>query len=280
MTFDIPNKDGVWTFNAPSTWVTWAKPTQYNAFFIYVIGGGGGGGNGAGGAAGTNRPGGGSGGTGGWLTINTPSYLLPETMYIYVGRGGYGGQGINGSGQVGDTSVLAYYPNSINANLIATASGGGGGGNTLGGSTAGTAGGTSALNQSIFSITGQSGVTGQPGGVFGTPASVVNSNIPSIGGGGGSGVNTSNTQNAGGSISLLDGNTIPGGIGAVAGGSGWISKKPFFSFGGAGGGGNASGTGGRGGDGAGGAGGGGGGGGLTGGIGGKGGDGFVIIIGY
>lgn len=279
MFFDIPNKDGVWVFNAPSfpaasNWRTWVKPTQYNNFIIYACGGGGAGGSGQSGAAGTTRTGGGGGAGGVLQIINTPSYLLPETLYISIGRGGR--PGATG----GLATLIHYYPITASANTIIQANGGFGG--TAGAS--GGAGGTVAspyASQSIFSYAGtiSSGGTNGGVGVAGGNFSITTSCI--YGGTGGGGVNSSNVGFAGGNI--LASNIHPqldGGAIASAGSSGYFIQKPFTSLGGTGGGSNPSGTASVGGDGAWGSGGGGGGAGIGGNAGGSGGDGFVIIIGY
>lgn len=273
MFFDIPNKDGLWVFNSPminnnQAWQTWVKPTQYNNFIIYVCGGGGAGGQGSFGASGA-RPGGGGGAGGQLVTINAPSFLLPEIIYINIGLGG-----INGAG---GATYINYFPNTNTANNIALASGGGAGalitpGNTL----------TSNINQTIFSSSTTAGSSGATGGSSsaGSNFSITSSCV--YGGAGGGGIDASNVGYAGGSILAsnihpqLDGGAVGGGNGV----SGYFIKKPFTSLGGSGGGANPSGLGGRGGDGFMGSGGGGAGGGVTVAPRSKGGDGFVIIIGY
>jgi hypothetical protein len=280
MTFDIPNKDGLWVFTSPSTWQTWVKPTQYNNFIIYVCGGGGGGASGASGVAGTARGGGGGGG-GGCLTIlNSPSYLLPETLYLNIGVGGAGSITNIGSGTLGGTTYLNYFPNTNTANIILSSAGGGGGTISVGGS-----GGAISINQSIFSISGTNASAGTVGGTgnpatFGANFIVTTSCI--YGGTGGGGCGTDNVSYQGGSIlasnihSQLDGGALSGGNGNT----GYFIKKPFTALGGTGGGANGTGTPGSGGNGVMGSGGGGGGGGTSVSRGGRGGDGFVIIIGY
>jgi hypothetical protein len=269
MTFDIPNKDGLWVFNSYSSWQTWVKPTQYNNFIIYVCGGGGGGAVGQTGVSGSSRYGGGGGASGGLLIVNSPSFLLPEILYMYIGNGGL-------SGVSGGTTYLCYFPNTNAANIITSANGGGSGLLSAGG-----AGITPTISQSIFSISttissaGTTGGTGAVGSVYALTPSCIYS------GTGGGGVDVSNVGYEGGYV--LASNVHPqlnGGAVASNGNTGYLIKKPFTALGGTGGGGNPSGTGGVGGNGVWGSGGGGGGGGITGGAGGKGGDGFIIIIGY
>jgi hypothetical protein len=272
MFFDIPNKDGLWVYNAASTtnlYQTWVKPTQYNNFIIYACGGGGGGASGQGLAAGNTRFGGGGGCGAGLIVLNTPSYLLPETIYINVGRGG-------GPGLGGVSTLIQYYANNNTANVLIAANPGGQGSSSTGGN-----GTVTTLSQSIFSTATTLTSSGANGGIglSGSNFSITSSCI--YGGTGGGGVNSSNVGFAGGNV--LASNIHPqldGGAIASAGNAGYFIKKPFTSLGGTGGGGNPSGTGGTGGNGTWGSGGGGGGGGIIGGTGGRGGDGFVIIIGY
>lgn len=278
MFFDIPNKDGLWVFTSPSIFQTWVKPTQYNNFIIYACGGGGAGNNGQSGAAGTARRGGGGGSSGILQIVNTPSYLLPETLFIRIGIGGSVGSG-------GDATNICYYPSStFSANIIISASGGFGGAAGSGTGNGGAAATSIYSSQSIFSYSATASCAGTNGGAstFGADFSITTSCM--YGGTGGGGVNTSNVGFAGGNI--LASNIHPqldGGAIGANGNNGYLIKKPFTALGGTGGGGSATGAGGIGGNGVWGSG-GGGGGASTGGVGssrgGRGGDGFVIIIGY
>lgn len=277
--FDIPNKDGQWVFTSPSTWQTWVKPAQYNNFIIYVCGGGGGGAGGQQASSGTLRRGGGGGASGVLQIINTPSFLLPETMYINIGAGGAGG-GANTAGIIGNSSYLCYYPNINSANIIISAEPG------RFGFYSNSAGGTAGVpyaNQSIFSYAATNSSAGSNGGlIVAQDFSITTSCI--YGGTGGGGADASNISSNGGNILAsnihpqLNGGAVNGGNGN----DGYFIKKPFTILGGTGGGGNGIGAGGRGGNGIMGSGGGGGGAGspAAAGRGGKGGDGFVIIIGY
>lgn len=280
MTFDIPNKDGFWMFTSPNTWQTWVKPNQYNNFMIYVCGGGGGGRGGAGLASGAFY--GGPGGAGGqFLTINAPSFLLPENLYINIGLGGAGGTSGGGYGSAGGTSYLCYYPNTNAANVIAPASGGAASAlNSPNGGVIAAA----FTNQTIFSITssqsaGANAITGGTGNFSSTACCI-------YGGASGGGRDASNVYYDGGA--QIGSNIHPTLFGSLAnnsgvnGGDGYFIKKPFTALGGAGSG-SSSTTPGRGGNGIFGSGGGGGGISAAGGgtnRGGRGGDGFIIIIGY
>jgi hypothetical protein len=285
--FDIPNKDGQWVFTSPSTWQTWVKPAQYSNFIIYICGGGGGGAYGFGSSSGNYRGGGGGGGGANLLTLNSPSYLLPETLFINVGKGGTG-VSTGTFGGTGGITYLSYYPSTTTANTLAFANGGVGGGYT-GNQPAGGVGGALSMNQSIFSLGGNNGSAGTSAGLVsptstnanGTDFSVTTSCI--YGGTGGAGINANNITCYGGNILAsnihpqLDGGEAGGGNGK----SGYFIKKPFTALGGTGGGSSNTGKGGDGGDGIMGSGGGGGAGGNSSNAkGGNGGNGFVIIIGY
>ena len=292
MTFDIPNKDGLWVFNSPMStnreFTTWVKPTQYNNFIFYVCGAGGGGSSGTGTGGGTAR-GGGAGGGGGQLTIlNAPSYLLPEVLYINVGKGGLGAQTTGTLGAAGGTTYLCYYPNTQAANIIAQGNGANGTANAASAGTGANAGAGIAptINQTIFSVSamyGSQGGNGASASTSGANGNDFTSTVSCIyGGAGGGSVGTDNVAYNGGGFpatSLYP--RVDGGIGSRNSGcGGFLLKKPFTSIGGSGGASNDSvGAAGTGGNGSWGSGGGGGGGGLLS-KGGNGGDGFVIIIGY
>ena len=272
MFFDIPNKDGLWVYNNPNTWLTWVKPGQFNNFIFYICGGGGGGRGAPTGNLGNNGGGGGSGGQ--LLTMNAPSYLLPETLYINIGQGGAGGLS-NNAGSAGETTYLCYYPNINSANVIAPAAGGGGGNP----STFTPASVSPAFNnQTIFSITSSQSAgaisgSGQTGGNFSSTACCV------YGGASGGGRDFSGVYNAGGNI---NGSEIhptlfgSGGDSFLPGTDGYLITKPFTALGGSG---SGAGSSGKGGNGTWGSGGGGAGAGSNS-AGGRGGNGFVIIIGY
>lgn len=293
MTFDIPNKDGLWVFNTgmlTTTWTTWQKPTQYNNFILFMAGGGGGGGC----AFNSNvsaTGGAGGGGGGGSIIANIPSYLMPDILYLQVGKGAARKKGINQTGDAGGVTYVAYYPNTNAANLLFSANGGAGG---IGGGTGG-AGGGFTINQTIFSASGTNGGAGTNANTNYTDTrSIIFGGTGGGNGGGGAGrVSTDGGAIIGSNIfpTLAGGTKNPSGVGAGGvGKSGYLIKKPFTALGGTGGSGtialsppgfNGS-TGGDGiwGSGGGGAGAGSGGSDFGNNTGGAGGDGFIIIIGY
>jgi hypothetical protein len=306
-TFNIPNNDLKTQvfFNEPisgSEWQVWNKPSNTKFISIFMLGGGAGGSGGIA-TAGTTRFGGAGGGSSSLTMALFPSFMLPDTLFIQVGKGGRGGLGTpSGSssnpspGGVGSLSYVSILPNTITTNLVLVS------GNAVatGGSnqTAGIGGAVFTNSQAIFSNGGIiNSVAGVSGGVSFTNAagaSINISNIP-VSGGAGGGAATSTANFSGGSINEFS--FLPRILGGISTGStingndGYnnkilqnnISNRNILLFtGGAGGAGFYTGTGGKGGNGSYGSGGGGGGAGFntspfSGGTGGDGGDGIVII---
>jgi hypothetical protein len=285
--------------------IVWEKPRGFSYFNVMLVGSGNGGGGGCGGAAGTQRGGGTSGRSGQMQRIiMIPSFVLPDRLFILLGKGGVGGNGganANGSNGGSGTSswITAMEPRTVaNAettnnilscsNLsgpsqggLSTAQAGAPGQNSDGSPAtiyAGFGHSTSALtsNGARGAYDASSAET-----MWGGPFSLVTS------GGGGGAVTAADVVRSGGRFFSGSGSDWPmdtastNGDG-LTGSNGWHSWDPCFkAIGGGGGNGNAAGLGGRGGNGAPGCGGGGGGGGLTtGGAGGDGGDAFAFIWAY
>ena len=284
-----------------TSWQIWTKPHNAKFIQLFVLGSGAGGGGGGTGSVTNARGGGGGGGTGAFSTGFFPACVLPDTLYIQVGKGGAGG----GAGTIGTSGELTYisvYSPSIATNAILMQSGaavptGGGGSTTTSGGAAGVAGTIwdytlhifPQLGQ-IFPVAGQNGATGGASSAVGPNITIT---LPITGGAGGSGANAAGNWFAGDDITGAGWvNTVSGGKTVGANGSGgYIANFPSSSSsarqhmlftGGAGGAGQISGIGGFGGNAAFGCGGGGGGGTSTaaagvGGSGGRGGDGLIII---
>jgi hypothetical protein len=307
-TFDIPNNDLKTQvfFNEPLSgleWQIWNKPPNIKFISIFMLGGGAGGSGGIATAA-TTRFGGAGGGSSSITSALFPSYMLPDTLYIQVGKGGKGGLGTpSGSsanpspGENGSLSYVSILPNSLTSNLVLSS----GGSVATGGSnqTAGSGGSVFRTPQAVFSnggiINSVAGVSGGASFTNAAGSSITISNIPISGGAGGGAATSTGGNFSGGSInefSFLP--RILGGFGTgstINGNDGYnskilknnISNKNILLFtGGAGGGGFYTGTGGKGGNASYGSGGGGGGAGFntspfSGGTGGDGGDGIVII---
>jgi hypothetical protein len=277
----------------------WNKPKGINFIYGLLIGAGSGGGGGFSFGVGTAGGGGGGGTPGAILQFLQPAYLVPDTLYVTVAKGGLGGTAGNTGGFPNVTGLFygnmgnqaaasrTYYafPNNAQASLQSGRNGT---------STAGGNGGT------VIAATGTTlmpGIVGFSNFIQPTPLTGFNGGFASAGtnatyvgrvaGGAGGGGVSSSIAYAGGNViapstsanSIWNQNLSGGANTGVSGSNGVTLFNPtFFSLPGAGGGGILSGTGGRGGDGGIGCGGGGGGAGTTGGAGGNGGDGFIMLV--
>lgn len=307
-TFNLTNKDlnrQIFYVNSSgeTSWKVWQKPNNINFVHIFVLGSGAGGGGGGTGGGTAAEGGGGGGGSSAYSIGLFPACLLPDNLYVQVGRGGAGGSPATTTrGSSGELSYVSISAATSVAAIImksgAAVPTGGAGTNSTAAGALGAAGTIWDFTLSIFSQLGQvTANAGQAGVAGGTSAQVGNSitlaNLVS-GGAGGGGANLANNSFAGGSISGTGFiNSVTGGQPAGNNGSGGhMTNIPSISSsvrqamlftGGAGGAGNfTAGGGGFGGNGAYGCGGGGGGGSVngTGGFGGRGGDGIVIITSY
>ena len=277
------NSSGI---TSTSEWQIWQKPKNCKFVYFMVIGGGSGGGGGASGLAGTTRNGGGGGGSSAVTKGLFPANLLPDILYVFVGKGGNGGAAAT-SGETGSLSYVSSQPNKELSNLLLV----NGTGVPTGGFITGGGSPGSAFNQfsailSFYGVIGSNG--GNQGGNPGSSTGATETQDMCITGGGAPGAGVVSTSNPGGSIAQgLFTPTINGGsAGRNSGFSGVfsqfpsinsMSKSPLYFTGGSGGGSNNGGVGGDGGNGSYGSGGGGGGAGTTGGSGGSGGNGLVII---
>jgi hypothetical protein len=275
------------------SWQTWMKPAGCAWIYILAIASGNGGGRSNNGAL-TVAAGGGLGGASARLLI--PAFVVPDILYVRVGRGGIGAT-TPGNGGAGINTFVSMQANTTTANLIVSQQANAGGG--IGGATTGLDNGTAsqfATTPAIFCtslVNIQAGTNGATGGATqntaGTGVTQSSTSITSGGCGGGNGTG------AGGNI--INGvvyPTITGGSGSTGGagqngfqlGAMWtpgLKTFPLTFSGGSGGGGSSAvgGTAGNGGHGSYGGGGGGGGSctdaGGTSGNGGNGGDGIVFI---
>lgn len=277
----IPSQNQqTFTFYATGNWQTWSKPRNAKLIEIFCLGGGGGGGQ----NTLSNPTGAGGGGSGGIVRGIIPAFLLPDTLYISVGKGGAGAI-TSAAGAVGAISYIGLQPSTSEQTLIcksSTTTAGSGGTNSAGsGASASTLTLSAYNNLGIFTAAG--GVGGSAVSVNGTPGNnlaALASNIIT-GGASGAGRNVSITGVAGGSItpasSILT-STVNGGTSTILDGqSGYGTFQPFCGTGGGGGASVTTGAGGKGGNGWYGCGGGAAGGGTVLTRGGNGGDGLVII---
>lgn len=280
-----------------SAFSLWRRPPGAKMLYMLTIGGGGSGGNGVVAAA-ASAAGGGGGGTGGQTTLLIPAWMLPEELFICVGRAGAADQGKQ-------TSVCVSPDTAVNGGSAACIANGGNSGGNASSGNAGSAGGAAAVanvNQMYWAGGGlwslNAGQAGLAGSVAGVPSAqgFPNQGLRICGGTGGGGVPAAGAGSNGGGMTAngpligftggLGGSstTTPGSDGnhafpalaemgfiypGLGGGSSHATATGAGLFGGNGGRGNF------------GSGGGGGGGCLTGGtagVGGKGGDGFCRIV--
>lgn len=282
--FNIPSQQQqTFTFYSTGNWQTWSKPRGAKMIEIFCLGAGGGGGHSTVTAGSTT--GGGGGGSAGIVRGLIPAFLLPDTIYILVGKGGAGASTSATVGGTGGISYVSLQPSTSEQTLICkssttTAAGGG-----L--STAGVAATISVVALSAFGnlglFTAIAGVIGSNGGATtpqpGVGQSALGTNL-TTGGAGGGGKTSSVIAQGGFILSAPAILTTPvnGGVAAGQnGGDGYGTLQPFCGTGGAGGAGITTGTGGGGGNGWYGCGGGGTGGGSVVSKGGDGGDGLIII---
>lgn len=306
--FNIPsNSANNQIFHAVSSgstqWQTWQKPNGAKMVHMYVLGGGSGGGSGR--TGGINTGGGGGGGASTAITIGLfPACMLPDILYVSVGKGGAGGAG-NTAGSAGELSYVSISATTLTASTVIQSSdtaptGGGTGTSSLAGS-GGVAGTIWSYTNYIWpqlgqitTIAGQNGTNG--GSTAGAGVNLTLTNVVSGGAGGGGESSNASSFKGGDITSTMYGfTTLVGGspdstATTINGTAGYTYSFPSFNSstrgpmlftGGAGGGGanSTSRNGGQGGIGSFGSGGGGGGASYqaTGGVGGAGGNGLVII---
>jgi len=309
--FHIPNSQEdikIFYADAGSTsYQTWQKPRNCSFIYIISIDGGGGGASGNNAVLNVNTINNFGGGTGSINRALINSNLIPNTLYIKVGKGGIGGVGVStpttgfNAGNAGESSgvFLASQLDSQNTSAR-TVSFFGGLGSTNGGTNVSGAGtpASSLSNNYLIGLTNfisTQGTNSQTGGISTAVPDVNifgNSFLLHSGSGGGPYNGTATAFNGGSlistsSITSLTPSIIGGVGGSTTGGNGAdgiTSWKPFFSVGGAGGGnaytsGGVAGNGGKGGIGSGGGAGGNANNGTSG-KGGDGGDGIVMIIAF
>jgi hypothetical protein len=256
---------------AATSWRTWEKPRGISMIHITCFGGGAGGGGGSS----TNSLGGGGGGSGGQTTLLIPAHLLPDILYVSVGKGGAGATVMGSRGVDATASYVSIAP-STDVIYVACYANGGTSGSFGGGNGGVIAVQTSALMSNLgqFSaLVGQSAATNITYPVTGL--------LVSAGAAGADTNATAGIVNAPTQSSFRFVPTVTPATGSTDGSNGISLFQPLLSTGGSGGAG-VTGTGSSGGNGGFGSGGGGvgnpGGSTLTAGTaGGKGGDGLVII---
>jgi hypothetical protein len=273
-----------YAISGSNSWQTWQKPRNAKMIEVFCLGGGAGGGRGNNNSLGGQA--GGGAGSGAITRGIVPAFLLPDTLYIQVGKGGTGAILSNTSGNNGGVSYVGLQPSTSEQVLVCKSGGTSTGGSNVNGA-AGAGAAQAVVTLSAFGnlglFTSIGGVIGTTGGLGVTPTAGANAQALGtslVTGGAGGGGKTSTTFAIGGSIisaSVILTTQVNGGIiDGQNGTSGYGLVQPFCGTGGAGGAGSVT-VGGNGGNGWYGCGGGGGGGGVTSGNGGNGGDGLVII---
>ena len=245
--FNIPSStQNTITFYATGNWQTWNKPRNAKMIEIFCLGGGAGGG--VSGLGIFNKNGGGSGGSGGIVRGLIPAFLLPDTLYILVGKGGIGSSTSNTSGGTsggsGGISYISLQPSTSEQTLICKSSTvaagsavvGGGGGATISVVSL-SAFGNLGLFTAIAGVNGSSG--GENTGGTGTSQAALGTNLTTGGAGGGGATNTAGVWASGGSITAASAiltTQVSGGqtVGAD-GNSGYGTLQPFCGTGGSGG---------------------------------------------
>jgi len=281
------NTQSTYTFYATGNWQTFENPRNAKFIEIFCLGGGAGGGHCTVGAGSVSGAGG--GGSGGIVRGIIPAFLLPDILYILVGKGGTGGRVTGASGLGGGISYISLNGTTSEQTLICKSSTAGavGGAGVAGG--AGAAASISSLTLSAFGdlglFTAIAGVIGSTGGLNVVPSpgssqAALGTNLTTGGAGGGGKI--ASAFATGGTItsaSVILTSQVNGGVTTSQDGdSGYGTLQPFCGTGGAGGAARITGTGGKGGNGYFGCGGGGGGAGsVVGSNGGDGGGGLVII---
>jgi hypothetical protein len=277
---NIPSQQQqTYTLYATGNWQTWNKPRNAKFIEIFCLGGGAGGSINIIGTS--TRSGGNGGGAGGIVRGIIPAFLLPDTLYILVGKGGAGSTQSNTAGGVGGISYIGLQPSTSEQTLICKSST-----NTPTNSSVGAT--ISVVSLSAFGNLGLFTAIAGVGSVLGTSGAGGNQTALAtslVTGGAAGGGKTTAAFFAGGNItsaSAILTSQVNGGVtDAQKGDDGYGTLQPFCGTGGAGGAGKQgdSGIGGIGGNGFYGCGGGGAGGttSVTGLKGGNGGDGLVII---
>ncbi len=278
--------------------VPWVRPRGVSMAFVLCVGGGAGGGGGFTGLAANDKGGGGGGASSSTNCALVPLFLLPETLYVYVGAGGAGGaSGV--AGLIGQNSTVSTSPINPTLEWVVTSRSrsstkepnGGQPGTAVAAGSAGSASGQASppmgfclASQFSNGSAGSAGGAALGGAGAAQTISISNSSAEVCGGGAG-GAGTTGTSTAGGSYTAIAASLISEAraaapaVGSFNGSGGFQMANLFYNFGGCGGSApGATGLGGNGGNGVNGSGGGGGGAGSTAGRGGDGGNGFVVII--
>lgn len=260
---NIPNSTNYtqtfYAISGSNAWQTWIKPRGAKIIQIFCLGGGGGGSQGGVNSSGLSPAYGGGGGGGSSITQGLfPAFLLPDTLYIQVGIGGFGGPpktaiGNPPAGNAGNggLSYVSVGPtSSIGALILASGTTAAAGATGLGGS-----GGTVFVNTAFSNLGFIKTTAGVDGADSSTTAdafsiTALTSSMVMGGAAGGGRTNGALTGFNAGSVlssSIFLTTTLPGGAGTSGsagqnGRNGYGFFSPIFcGTGGSGGGGSLSG---------------------------------------
>jgi len=218
---------------------TWLKPPGISFVHIITIGPGAGGSGAYPYAAGVAARGGSGGGGGSMNSVFLPTYLVPDILYINIGLGGTGGasstSGTANAGTAGqDLTYVSFYPVKSVGYAVCIASPGGAGTvpaagtGAIGGNGGATAGSTFFPNSQIGLRTYTPGQAGSAGGTTGGTS--VTATYRVTGGGGGAGNTAANVVGAGGSISIIGGDTSLRTISPSPAGTNGIKFQDLIQF--------------------------------------------------
>lgn len=231
-----------------SAWQTWQKPRNAKMVEIFCLGSGAGGATAS--AGGTARNGAQGGGSAGIVRGIIPAFLLPDTLYIQVAKGGTGSFNASGvNGENGGISYVGLQPSTSEQTLICKSSTAAALANATGATISVvslSAFGNLGLFTAIAGVNGGGGGTNAAGNLNALASSLVTGGV----GGGGKGTGT---FFAGGSVisaSAILTTQVNGGVNdGQKGADGYGTLIPFCGTGGAGGAASAVTTGGAGGNG-------------------------------
>ena len=226
-------------YSTGTSWVTWEKPRGISMIHITCFGAGAGG---AGGGASGN--GGSGGGSGGQTTLLIPAYVLPDILYVSVGRGGAGGitnpsfPSIIQPGSDGSSSVVSIAQSTDAIYVVCFANGGSGStnGGAFGAAQATSSNALMSFSGFFFALAGQDGGFPNSANItYPTTGLLVSGgagggNVNFLGGSGVGGSILVPTQSAFSIISSIAGANFPNN-----GSSGLTILQPLMSTGGAGG---------------------------------------------
>jgi hypothetical protein len=243
--FNIPSQQQqTFTFYSlgAGVWQTWNKPRNAKFIEIFCLGGGAGGGVAT--ISAFSKNGGAGGGSGGIVRGIIPAFLLPDILYILVGKGGIGSSTSNTAGGTGGISYIGLQPSTSEQTLICKSSTAVAGSGQVTGGVGAT---ISVVALSAFGnlglFTAIAGVAGGTGGAntggVGTSQAALGTNLTTGGAGGGGATNTAGVWASGGSITAASAiltTPVSGGqtVGAD-GDSGYGTLQPFCGTGGSGG---------------------------------------------